>query len=233
MNVDRGPLLQLDDVSLEYFRRGLLLRKITKPVLKNVSVSLCRGETLGVIGRNGCGKSTLLRLMAGIIGPTSGEITLTPGVSRAVLALGLGFRGDLTGRDNAYLSSVLQGNSRVRAKGFLEDIKEFSELGEAFETPVKTYSSGMRARLGFSTALVSHVDILLIDEVLSVGDGHFRKKANEAIKDKIRGEQTVVFVSHSAGQVKELCDRALWLHQGQIRRLGDCESVVEEYESTL
>lgn len=233
MSGSDDALLSLHDVALVYERRGLNMRKVRKTVLEGVSVELRRGETLGVIGKNGCGKSTLLRIMAGIIGPSSGKVSLRPNISRSVLALGLGFRGDLSGRDNAFLSSVLQGNSRRIATSYLEEIKEFSELGDAFDAPVKTYSSGMRARLGFSTALISHVEILLIDEVLSVGDGHFRKKANEAIKEKIKGEQTVVFVSHSAGQVKTLCDRALWLHEGSVRRLGRTREVVAEYESTL
>lgn len=226
------PLLRLDDVWLSYASTRLWRRE-RKRVIEGISLELRRGETLGLLGRNGCGKSTLLRVMAGIIGADSGQIWLADGVSRALLALGLGFRGDLSGRDNAFLSGVLQGNSPDSATAFLDEIKEFSELGTDFDLPVRTYSAGMRSRLAFSSALISHVDILLIDEVLSVGDGHFRKKASEALKKKIKGEQTVVFVSHSAGMVKQLCDRAIWIDAGKERLSGDAETVVDAYQDSL
>lgn len=233
MKRDNDILLELRNVRLSYTLRGAMLKTSTHEVLDGINVNVRHGETLGIIGRNGCGKSSLLRIMAGIIAPSAGEVMLKPSVSRAVLALGLGFRVELTGRDNAYLSSILQGNSRAQARSFLKVIKEFSELGDAFEKPVRTYSAGMRARLGFSTALISHVDILLIDEVLSVGDGHFRKKAGEAIRDKIKSDQTVVFVSHSGPEIRKLCDRLVWLEQGKIRLEGEVAETLNAYEATL
>ena len=161
--------------------------------------------------------------------PTSGTVTRRKGTSAALLSLGLGFRPDLSGRDNAFLGAMLQGSNRRQAREFLEDIKEFSELGYSFEEPVKTYSSGMRSRLGFATALVTHVDILLIDEVLSVGDAQFRSKAESAMKQRIGGDQTVVFVSHMGTQMKSLCDRAIWIDDGKIKSEGETEIVLDTY----
>ena len=150
-----------------------------------------------------------------------------------LLSLGLGFKADLSGRDNAMLGAMLQGSTKKQAMGFLEGIKEFSELGDSFEEPVKTYSSGMRSRLGFTTALMTHVDILLIDEVLSVGDAQFKGKAETAMKERISGNQTVVFVSHSENQIQELCNRALWIDQGKIRCEGDTEMVLDAYRASI
>ncbi|MEP5396532.1 MAG: ATP-binding cassette domain-containing protein, partial [Hyphomicrobiales bacterium] len=198
-------------------------------VLKDVSLDLFEGETLGIIGRNGCGKTSILRMMAGIIAPTTGSVTRARNTTTALLSLGLGFRKDLTGRDNAVLSGMLQGLSRRDAESHLEEIKVFSELGDSFDEPVKTYSSGMRSRLGFTTALITNVDILLVDEVLSVGDAHFKHKAQAALMDRITGKQTVVFVSHSDKQIKKLCDRAVWLNDAVVAAEGGTRSVVRKY----
>ena len=152
---------------------------------------------------------------------------MRPGKTASLLTLGLGFRPDLSGRDNALLAAMLQGSSRKQAESFLDEIQEFSELGDSFEEPVKTYSAGMRSRLGFTTALLTHVDILLIDEILSVGDAHFRSKAQSAMQSRITSEQTVVFVSHMAEQVKSMCDRAIWLESGKIVAEGNAIDVTD------
>lgn len=226
-------MIELDRVSLSYQAKKGAFEDGKHRILNEVSLTLSRGETLGVIGRNGCGKSTILRLLAGIIAPTSGKITFSNHATSALLTIGLGFKPNLSGRDNAILSAMLQGSSRKQADAMLDDIKEFAELDDSFDEPVKTYSSGMRSRLGFATALMTHVDIMLIDEVLSVGDAHFKKKAEAAIRERITGEQTVVFVSHADAQIKSLCDRAIWLNDGRIAAEGDTADVLTSYRQYI
>jgi lipopolysaccharide transport system ATP-binding protein len=233
MDLDKRVMLELDNVSLSYHSGKKTFDHGTHHVLNQVSLKLYEGETLGIIGRNGVGKTTLLRLMAGILAPTHGDVRLRPGRSASLLTLGLGFKPDLSGRDNALLAGMLQGSTRERAESFLDEIAEFSELGDSFWEPVKNYSAGMRARLAFTTALMTHVDILLIDEILSVGDAHFRGKAQSAMINRIQGEQTVVFVSHMADQVKELCDRVIWLDQGRVVAEGDSAEVVDAYTQKI
>lgn len=226
-------MLELDSVWLSYHTGKQTFDHGTHHVLNDVSLKLYEGETLGLIGRNGVGKTTTLRLMAGILAPTRGRVKVRPGKSASLLTLGLGFKQDLSGRDNALLSAMLQGSTRRQAESFLDEIAEFSELGESFHQPVKTYSSGMRARLAFTTALMTHVDILLIDEILSVGDAQFRGKALNAMQNRITGEQTVVFVSHLADQVKMLCDRVMWLDYGKVVAVGDVAEVVDAYSEKM
>jgi lipopolysaccharide transport system ATP-binding protein len=230
---NKPVMLELDNVSLSYHSRKASFDHGMHHVLDNVSLKLYEGEALGIIGRNGVGKTTMLRLMAGILAPNSGSVRQRPGKSSSLLTIGLGFRPDLSGRDNALLSAMLQGSTRKQAQSFLEEIKEFAELGDSFEEPVKTYSAGMRARLGFTTALMTHVDILLIDEVLSVGDAQFREKAQIAMKERISGDQTVVFVSHIDAQVQALCDRAIWIDSGRIMSEGDTDSVLQDYKAFI
>ena len=228
---ERQLMLELDSVSLSYQSGRKSFDHGSHHVLDSVSLQVYEGETLGIIGRNGVGKSTLLRLMAGILAPTSGRVRQRPGKTSSLLTLGLGFRPDLSGRDNAMLAAMLQGATARQARSYLEEIKEFSDLGDSFEEQVKTYSSGMRARLGFTTALKTHVDILLIDEVLSVGDAQFRKKAEAAMKSRISGEQTVVFVSHMENQVRAVCNRAVCLYNGAILAEGDPAEVLAAYNA--
>jgi len=223
-------IMVLDDVWLKYKTRSGMFGRFEHVALHGISLELYRGETLGILGTNGCGKSSLLRMLAGVIEPTSGMVECSKGVKRSLLALGLGFRPDLSGRDNALISAMLQGIPKSRALNLLEEIREYSELSEFFEQPVKTYSAGMRARLGFATALKTEVDILLIDEVLGVGDAHFRDKAQKAIMNKIAGDQTVVFVSHNPVLVKKICKRAIWLDQGKVRMQGDTLEISEAYQ---
>ena len=229
----REIMLEMDAVSLSYHTGKKTFDAGTHHVLNNVSLTLFQGEALGVIGRNGVGKTTTLRLMAGILAPTSGRVKVAEGKSASLLTLGLGFKPDLSGRDNALLAAMLQGSSRKEAEAFLGGIKEFSELGESFELPVKNYSAGMRARLAFTAALMTHVDILLIDEILSVGDAQFRGKALNAMQNRISGEQTVVFVSHMTDQVKVLCDRVIWLEHGKVIAEGPAEEVVDAYTAQV
>lgn len=234
MSDDTRPvMLEMESVYLSYHSGKKTFDDGTHHVLQDVSLKLHEGESLGVIGRNGVGKTTSLRLMAGILAPTHGHVRVAPGKSASLLTLGLGFKQDLSGRDNALLSAMLQGSSLKQAEAFLDEIHEFSDLGDSFYLPVKTYSSGMRARLAFTTALMTHVDILLIDEILSVGDAQFRGKALGAMRNRITGEQTVVFVSHILDQVKVLCDRVMWLDRGRIVALGEAEEVIEAYTEAV
>jgi lipopolysaccharide transport system ATP-binding protein len=232
MNEIGVPLIQLNDVSLSYTSFGLF-RRSRFQALSDISFAVYPGETFGIVGRNGCGKSTLLQILADVIAPDSGVITKSKNLKSALLTLGLGFNRELTGRDNAILGLMLQGASRGEAIDRLQAIKEFSELGDFFEKPVKTYSSGMRARLGFSTALEAKVDLLLIDETLSVGDKTFNKKAERALLEKISGLQTVIFVSHHAQQVQRLCRRAIWLEKGSVAAEGDVSQVTECYNDFM
>lgn len=229
MSCNKEDILVVQNVKFRYCTKTGFLKKFEHTALKDISFSLQRGETFGVLGRNGCGKSTLLRILAGLQDPTSGRVTCDKHVRRALLTLGLGFRPDLSGRDNAILSSMLQGATKKQAFQHIDEIHSYSELGTFFDQPVKTYSSGMRSRLGFATAIKTEVDILLIDEVLSVGDTGFRKKAEETMLKKINSQQTVVFVSHNAEQVKKLCKRSIWLENGLIKAIGSTQDVLNQY----
>ncbi|MEH6607792.1 MAG: ABC transporter ATP-binding protein [Halioglobus sp.] len=230
---NKPVMLELHNVSLNFQSSKGTFDNGIHHILDDVSLKLYENETLGIIGRNGVGKTTTLRIMAEILAPTSGTVTTQPGKSSALLSIGLGFKGELSGRDNAKLAAVLQGATIKQAMGYLEEIKEFSGLGDSFEEPVKTYSSGMRSRLGFTTALLTHVDVLLIDEVLSVGDAQFKQKAQRAMQERIRGDQTVVFVSHSDQQIQALCDRVVWLDQGKVKLEGDPGVVLEGYRNSI
>jgi lipopolysaccharide transport system ATP-binding protein len=225
------PVLSLSSVTLDYRTRESFFRHSYRRALDEVSFDIERGETLGVIGGNGGGKSTLLRVLAGIYRPNRGAI-----VSRCssimLLSLALGFENELSGRDNALLSGVLLGGSRKYVESKLDEIIAFSELEEQIDDPLKTYSSGMRARLGFSVALMMEADLLLIDEVLGVGDLEFQKKAKTAMLNRINSEQTVVYVSHSMGTVAQLCTRVVWLDHGKVARIGDPKKVIRDYRES-
>jgi len=198
-------------------------------VLNNLDLEIQQGERIGLVGRNGAGKSTLLRIIGGIYPPAGGTVWRDPKKTVALLSLGLGFKGDLSGRDNALLAAMLQGMTRREAKQRLDAIGEFTELGEFFEQPVKTYSSGMRSRLGFATGLLLDTDILLLDEILAVGDQGFRQKAREALKERLAPDKTVLLVHHMEQAIKETCHRAVWLEQGQVRDDGSVAEVLAAY----
>ena len=231
--MEREPVLRLRDVSFSYRPQSRLIPQPTRQVFRSLSFDLFDGESLGIIGRNGSGKSSLLRLIARIVEPTTGTLWVRSGATTALLSLGLGFRADLSGRDNALLAAMLQGFSKKDAKALLDGVNDFAELGSAFDDPVKTYSAGMRARLGFASAVLAEVDILLIDEVLSVGDAHFRDKAMNVLQQRIRGEQTVVFVSHAPAHVRSLCDRAIWIEKGEVAADGAPEAVLGKYDGFM
>jgi homopolymeric O-antigen transport system ATP-binding protein len=200
--------------------------------LEDVSLTLGRGERLGVVGRNGSGKSTLLRTLAGIITPDRGRITRTR-ASCQLLALALGFVPHLSGRDNAILSGLMLGLRRREIVRRLPAILEFSELGDFFEQPISSYSTGMQMRLGFSVAIQVEPDVLLIDEVLAVGDADFQQKSGAALRERIDSGTTVVFVSHGDAQIQQICDRVLWIDHGRSTMEGAVEPVLAAYHAAL
>lgn len=225
-------ILSLKNIGLRFKIRHGLFRTFNHTALRDVSFDVSKGETFGVLGMNGSGKSSLLQILAGIIAPTHGQILLPCGpITRSLLTLGLGFKPELSGRDNVIISLVLQGWSLRAARNLVPSISSFADIGEFFEQPVRTYSSGMRARLGFATGMCSKVDVLLIDEVLGVGDARFREKAESAMKERIAGEQTVIFVSQTPSQIASLCNRALWISDSEVQKIGDPNVVADAYLS--
>lgn len=199
-----------------------------REVLNDINLDIKKGETVALIGVNGSGKSTLLKLMTQIIFPNKGTIE-TKGKLTSLLELGAGFHPDFSGRENIYFNSSIFGLTKKEIDERLEQIIEFSELKDFIDNPVRTYSSGMYMRLAFSVAINVDADILLIDEILSVGDQHFQEKCFNKMRELKKEGKTMVFVTHSMESVKNLCDRAVWLYDGKVRMDGNTEEVVEEY----
>ena len=196
--------------------------------LRDVCFEVQRGETLGIIGQNGSGKSTILKMITRILEPTSGRIGVEGRVS-ALIELGAGFHPDLSGRENVYLNGSILGFSRKQMNRLFDEIVEFAELERFIDTPVKHYSSGMFARLGFAVAISVDPDVLIIDEVLSVGDESFQRKCFDRLATHRRSGKTIIFVSHSMDVVEKICDRAIWLHDGMVRSNGSTVSAIREY----
>jgi lipopolysaccharide transport system ATP-binding protein len=198
--------------------------------LEDVSLSLARGDRLGVIGRNGAGKSTLLRVIAGILAPDRGRVRRAP-VTCQLLSLSLGFLPHLSGRENAILSGLMLGLHYRDIVRRLPAILEFSELGDFFDEPISTYSTGMNSRLGFSVAIQVEPDLLLIDEILSVGDAEFREKSGTALLERIRSGCTVIFVSHDDAAIQKICNQAIWIEHGCSKMHGEIDTVLAAYHS--
>ena len=197
-------------------------------VLKDINLEIKKGETVALIGTNGSGKSTLLKLMNRIIYPNTGRISVN-GKLTSLIELGAGFHDDFTGRENIYFNASIFGLTKEQIDKKIDDIISFSELGEFIDNPVRTYSSGMYMRLAFSVAINVEADILLIDEILAVGDQHFQDKCFTKLKELKSQGKTIVIVTHSMTQVKAFCDRAVWLYEGKIRDDGPVDRVLEEY----
>ena len=197
-------------------------------VLKNINMDIKKGETVALIGTNGSGKSTLLKLMTKIIFPNEGKIE-TNGKLTSLLELGAGFHQDFTGRENIYFNASIFGLTRKEIDARIQDIIDFSELGEFIDHPVRTYSSGMYMRLAFSVAINVDAEILLIDEILAVGDQHFQDKCYRKLKELKDSDKTIVIVTHSLDVVKDLCDRAVWIYKGELKLDGDPIYVIDEY----
>lgn len=197
--------------------------------VKHVSFSVEKGGIFGIIGKNGSGKSTLLRAIAGVFSPNSGTIDLK-GHTVSLMALGVGFKDNLTGRDNISLSGMLLGFSEAQIQEKMQEIIDFAEIGDFIDRPVRTYSSGMHSKLAFAITAMLETDIMLIDEVLSVGDERFKKKSLNKMKELISDKnRTVIIVSHSIATLKDLCDTVMWIHDGEMKEIGEPEKVLDDY----
>lgn len=218
----------------EYFVKGLK-GKNTKKVFKaldHVSFSVKKGEVVGLIGHNGAGKSTILKVISGIMTPTSGSVTVKGNVV-PLLELGSGFDLDLTGRENIFLNGAILGYSEKYIKDHFKDIVDFSELWDFLDVPLRNYSSGMVMRLAFSIATIVVPDILIVDEIISVGDSDFQQKSFDKMKELMSGGTTVLFVSHSIEQVKDLCDNVAWLESGSLRAFGSSDIICRQYMDVI
>ena len=215
------------DLAIEVLTRRPRHKKFR--ALDGVNLEVVRGEVLGIIGSNGAGKSTLLKVISGVLEATSGSVEVAGRVT-AILELGLGFNAEFSGRENAYLSGLLYGMDRAEVSRKIDDIIEFSGLGEFIERPVKTYSSGMHARLAFSIATAVDPDILIIDEALAAGDAAFVQKCLRRIRQLCSGGRTVILVSHGTGLLAQLCQRVVWIERGQVRMAGSAINVVQAYD---
>ena len=229
-NLSKEKVDSLKEYVIKLLKKELMYDEFW--ALKNVSFSIKKGERLGVLGLNGAGKSTLLKIICGVYKPSEGSVT-HKGVIAPMLELGAGFDQQYTGRENIFLYGSVLGYSKKYLEEKYDEIVEFSELGKFIDVPLKNYSSGMKARLGFSIATIADPDILILDEVLSVGDAKFRKKSEKKIMDMFERGVTVIFVSHSLEQVERLCDKAIILQKGTLLAEGDIDKVSEIYKTMI
>lgn len=231
--------LSVDHVSIDYrdishmslaksLRKGGVKLSSVVRAVNDVSFEVKKGEILGIVGRNGSGKTTLLRSVAGIFQPDEGRID-THGNRVSLMAIGIGFNGNNTGRENILKSGMLLGCDIDYVKAHIDKIIEFSELGDFIDRPVRTYSSGMYSKLSFSVTAILDTDIMLVDEVLSVGDEHFRKKSFAKMEELMKSDRTVLIVSHATNTLEKFCDRVLWINDGQFMQIGPTSQVLEAY----
>lgn len=227
-NMNKEKIDSLKEYVIKLAKRQLMYEDFV--ALDKVSVDVKKGEVFGIIGYNGSGKSTLLKAIAGILKPTSGSIKVY-GTIAPLIELGAGFDLDLTARENIFLNGSVLGFSKKTISDKFDEIVEFSELRDFLDVPMKNYSSGMVARIGFSVATMVRSDILIVDEILSVGDMLFQQKCEQRINALMQGGTTVLIVSHSLEQIRRLCSRVLWLDHGKIKMLGDTKAVCDAYET--
>lgn len=241
MAVKNKPAIKVDNVTKSfkvfYDKPSTLKERLVfwnkkkaenREVLKNIDIEIEKGETVALIGTNGSGKSTLLKLMTKIIYPTKGKIKVN-GKLTSLLELGAGFHPDFTGRENIYFNASIFGLTKKEINERIDEIIEFSELEEFIDNPVRTYSSGQYMRLAFSVAINVNAEVLLIDEILAVGDQHFQEKCFAKLNELKNSGKTIVIVSHSMGAIKELCTRAIWIYEGEVRKDGKVNDVLDEY----
>lgn len=225
MNLDK--ILSLKEFVTRKLSGKLAYQDFT--ALDHVSFSVKKGETLGLIGRNGAGKSTMLKVISGILKPTKGSVVCHGNVV-PMLELGSGFDVDLTGQENIFLNGAILGYDEEFLRGKYDEIVEFSELGQFIEMPIRNYSSGMLARLAFSVACIVEPEILIVDEILSVGDADFQEKSRKRMMQLMAGGTTVFFVSHSVEQIREMCNKVLWMEHGRMVGFGDSDKICNMYE---
>ena len=226
-------VMKIDAVNLEYpIPRRYRKENIQPSGIRNISLEVKQGEVLGIIGRNGSGKSTLLKVMAGVFPPDNGTIATRGSVS-LLAGVGVGFHKELTGRENAYLYGALMGRTTQQIDKLIDEIQSFAELEHHFDRPIRTYSSGMKSRLGISVATAFKPDLLLIDEVLGVGDASFRKKSETRVKEMIAESGTVVLVSHSLGMIEKICSNVAVFDSGEIKFYGDVKEGISFYTSNF
>lgn len=229
-NLSQEKTDNLKEYAIKLIKRELLYQAFW--ALQGVSFKVEKGDKLGIVGLNGAGKSTLLKLIAGVMKPTKGSIKVR-GKIVPLLQLGAGFDPSYTGRENIFLNGALLGYSKKFLESKFDDIVEFSELEEFIDVPIKNYSSGMNARLGFSIATMVEPEILILDEVLSVGDAKFQKKSQQKMKSLLGSNTTVLFVSHSIEHVRSLCNKAIWLEKGSLVMQGPADEVCDAYMRSL
>ena len=222
----------MENVGVRFRKQRGLFRSVDYWALQDVSFAVNHGEILGVIGPNGAGKSTVLRVLADIIAPDSGRVVKSGPYRAALLSLKIGFIPYLSGRENIYLNGMLMGIPRAHLRRREAALIEFSGLGDAIDDPMRTYSSGMRTRLGFAVAKEADPDILLLDEMLSVGDADFNTKAQDAMDGKIKSQRTVIMVSHSMEAINQYCGRAIWIERGKVQKIGSAIEVTAAYQSS-
>lgn len=222
--------MKLSSVNVEFCERGLFRAGEAVTALRDVSIHIRPGDKIGVIGANGAGKSTLLRVMAGVLKPDAGVVD-DEGMSSAFLSLSAGFDAELTGVHNIIMHGMLMGLTRRQATARVAAVADMSGLGEAIHRRVSTYSTGMRGRLCFSSAVDLDPDILLLDEIFSVGDQDFRRKSEQVMRERFQQDKAIVYVSHNVNMVKRLCPRAIWIDHGRIRADGDVDDVIAAYRA--
>ena len=225
----KEQIFSLKEYFIKFIKRQLEFEEFN--ALTNVSFSVNKGDILGVIGYNGAGKSTMLKVLSGIMKPTNGSIKVD-GVISPLIELGSGFDMELTARENIFLNGYILGYSKKFIKEHFNEIVEFSELSEFLDVPVKNFSSGMVARLGFAIATIVKPEILIVDEILSVGDFKFQEKSEKKIKEMLLSGTTVILVSHDIAQIEEICTKVLWLEHGRVKGYGNTKEICEEYKNS-
>ncbi len=228
-NMSKEKLESLKEYFLKLVRRQLMFEDFV--ALDNISFDIKKGDVFGIVGLNGCGKSTTLKVISGILEPTKGTVE-TQGVIAPLIELGAGFDMELTARENIYLNGSVLGFSKKFMDEKFEDIVEFSEMREFLDVPMKNYSSGMVARIGFAIATVTTPDILIVDEILAVGDFQFQQKCEDRINAMLKDDTTVIIVSHSIDQIERLCKHCVWLEKGKIKMIGDAQEVCNAYKNS-